>query len=384
MVKKMVRIHERAGGYKFLMVLFLAAVMGGYAAEVLPLANTQTVGLGGTDTLSISYGSGEVILRESETGDLILKEYMKPDRARYHAVVSRSGGTVTVKQGRRPWFNWSWKARMELFLPPAFRENIRLSIASGSFRSEMDLLDYKSIDIDVGSGSVSGNRLSAAALSILVSSGDLDIQGAGGNSRIRLSSGRLRIAELSGGEHRLTTSSGRMRIDALRGDSVIAVSSGDVVIGALTGNADMEISSGTLQIAELTGTSHRFGVSSGRTTIENVRGRIDGEVSSGALSIENFSGEGSLTLRSGNAALNMEELTGDFRFRLSSGRITMNLPRDVSYNLDVDTNSGSVQVTGDEPTRVSGNSTVLRPFGPSPERTIYARTNSGSITINRR
>jgi hypothetical protein len=37
-----------------------------------------------------------------------------------------------------------------------------------------------------------------------------------------------------------------------------------------------------------------------------------------------------------------------------------------------------------ETVQVSGNSTILRPFGPSPERTIYARTTSGNVTINRR
>ncbi|MDR2069503.1 MAG: DUF4097 domain-containing protein [Spirochaetaceae bacterium] len=380
---KMLLTIRKAG---LMLFLITAGALAGYAAEDLPLVNTQTVGLGGADTLSISYGSGEVILRESETGDLIIKEYMKTDRPRYYANIARSGGTITIRQGRRPWFNWLWEARAEIYLPKAFRENIRISSSSGSFRAETDLLDYKTIDINIGSGSTSFGRLSAGTLSIRVSSGALDIRNAGGNSFISLSSGGLQINELSGPEHRLKTSSGRMRIGTLQGTSVIELSSGGMVIEALAGNADMEIKSGTLQIAELTGTAHRFRSSSSRTVIEKARGRIDGEVTSGSLSIENFSGEGSFGLSSGNATLNMEELTGDLRFRLSSGHVILSIPRDISFNLDAVTNSGRVQVseTGNETAQVSGNSTILRPFGPSPERTIYARTSSGNMIINRR
>ena len=381
MIKTVLKIR------KIGLILFFitAGALAGYAADLV-LVNTQTLGLGGTDTLSISYGSGEVILRESETGDLIVKEYMKTDRPRYYANISRSGEAITIRPGRRPWFNWFWEARMEIYLPSSFRENIRISNSGGNFRAEMDLLDYKTIDINVGSGSVSLNRLSAKTLSIRVSSGNVDIRGAGGNSFISLSSGRLQINELSGQEHRLKTSSGRMRIDALQGNSVLELNSGGVVIEGLTGNADMEISSGTLQITELTGTTHRFRSSSGRTIIEKARGRIDGEISSGSLSIENFSGEGSFGLTSGNALLDMEELTGDLRFRLSSGHIVLNIPRNISFNLDAVTSSGRVRVVeaGNETTQVSGNSTILRPFGPSPDRTIYAQTSSGDVTINRR
>ncbi|MDR0589837.1 MAG: DUF4097 domain-containing protein [Spirochaetaceae bacterium] len=370
----------------FIVFFALAGALGGYALGDLPLVNTQSISLAGMDTLVINYGNDEVILRESGTGDLMIKEYMKTDRPRYYADISRAAGTVSVRRGRRPWLNWSWKARAEIYLPSSFRGNLRISNSSGSIRAETDLLGYKTIDVNVASGSVSLNRLSAEILSVRVSSGDLDIRDAGGNSFISLSSGKLQIGGLSGQEHRLKASSGRMRIDTIQGASVVEVSSGTIVIQRVTGDADMEIKSGTLQITELTGTAHRFRSSSGRTTIERVRGSVTGDISSGSLSIERFSGEGSFGLTSGDAFLDMEELTGDLRFRLSSGRVVLNIPRGIPFNLDANTNSGRVLVTeaGNENIQVSGNSTVLRPFGPSPERTIYARTNSGNVTINRR
>jgi DUF4097 and DUF4098 domain-containing protein YvlB len=339
----------------------------------------------GVLTLAINYADGEVLIRESGTGDLIFKEYMETDRSRYYARVSRSGETLTIKSGRRPWFNWSWKSRMEIYLPRSFRENIRLSTGSGSLQAEIDLLDYKTIDVSVSSGSVSYKRLSAGTTSVHVSSGSLDIAGIGGDSLISISSGRLQIGELSGQKHRIKTSSGRMRIDSIRGDSTIEISSGGIAIERIEGNAAIEVQSGTIQIAELAGTSHRIKTSSGHTNIEKVRGKIDFHASSGSVDIGDFSGEGSFDLSSGDLSLDMRELTGDLRFTASSGDIDLKLPGEISFNLDAVTGSGKVLVYegGSETIRASGKSTVLRPIGASPERTIYARTNSGNVRIYR-
>jgi DUF4097 and DUF4098 domain-containing protein YvlB len=84
--------------------------------------------------------------------------------------------------------------------------------------------------------------------------------------------------------------------------------------------------------------------------------------------------------------MDMRDLTGDLRFNITSGGINLDLPREMSFNLDAVTSSGSVRVTedGDELLRVPGNSTVLRPIGSSPVRTVYARTRSGSVSIDRR
>jgi DUF4097 and DUF4098 domain-containing protein YvlB len=198
------------------------------------------------------------------------------------------------------------------------------------------------------------NRLSAETVSIRVASGGLNAAGIAGNSFVSVSSGRLEIGELAGTEHRIKVTSGRTRI------------------GALEGAANIEISSGNL-------------------TVGKTRGRIDLDISSGSVHMEDFSGEGNFELTSGNLYLDMRELTGDLRFRLSSGGVDMNIPAGLSFNLDALTRSGTVQVNkrGAEALRISGNSSVLRPIGPAPEtgaevRTIYARTASGTVIINRR
>jgi hypothetical protein len=343
---KKTMMKNRGGLLAFFLIL---AGTPGYAQEDIPLVNTQTLSLAGADTLSIEYGDDDVFIRESETGALILKEFMSKDNPRYHAVISRSGGALRVRQGRRPWFPWFWKSRTEIYLPRTFRENFRISNSSGSLQAETDLLGYKTLDVSVRSGSVSLGRVSGETVSIRLSSGDLDIRDAAGNSFISVSSGRLQIGELAGGEHRIKIASGRARIGAIQGASVLEISSGGIAV-------------------------------------ENARGSLDIHASSGSVTVGNFSGGGSFDISSGTITLGIEELTGDLRFSLSSGDITMNIPREIPFNLDALTRSGRTLVyEGEtEALRLSGNSTALRPFGPSPARTIYARTNSGSLTIRRR
>jgi DUF4097 and DUF4098 domain-containing protein YvlB len=317
------------------LLFLLAGVPGGFGEEEnaggLFLVNTLNLSLAGVETLSISYGSDDVILRESETGELIVKEYMKKNNPRYYAEVSRFGGTLRVKSGRRPWLSWHWeKVRAEIYLPRSFRENLRISNSSGTFSGDADLLDYRTIDISVSSGSVFLGHLSAKTVSLQVSSGELDVRSIGGDSFISVSSGKLQIDTLSGAEHRVK-------------------------------------------------------VSSGHSAIESVRGKTESHVSSGALVIGNFSGEGSFEMSSGNISLGLTELLGDLRLSVSSGGINMTIPGDLSFNLDGVTRSGSILVDEDRENflRVSGNSTVLRPIGSSPERTIYARTSSGTVNIRR-
>jgi lia operon protein LiaG len=393
MMKTIKNRRQKMYAARFLAPVFLAltalnAYAGGASAldMDLPLVNTQVINLNGVDNLSIGYGSDYVILWESESDELVLKEYMPRDESRYYADISQSPGTVSVKRGRRPWPYWSWKARAEIFLPRSFHGNLRLSNSSGYLVGKTDILDCQSIDISISSGSASLMRLSAETLSVRVASGELEILGASGNSLISVSSGRLEIGELQGGEHRIKVSSGRTRIGAIQGSNTIELSSGDLDITRIEGDSSLEVKSGSIRIADLSGTSHRIKTSSGNATIERARGGMDVRGTSGAITVRNFSGSGSFEMISGNLRLEMPELTGDLRFNLTSGNIDLDLPREIPFNLDALTRSGGIRIyeNGAELLRVSGNSTVLRPIGSSPERTIYVRSSSGAVKINRR
>ncbi|MDR2177866.1 MAG: DUF4097 domain-containing protein [Treponema sp.] len=289
-------LKTRLGGIAAVILgLFLTAAGAFDTTGDLPLAHTETVGLEGVENLSIIYGGDKVILRESESNKLVIKEYMSRNDTGYYARVSRSAETVQIKRGKRPWFNWIfWKAKAEIYLPRSFRGDLRLVHSSGSVSGDADLLGYKSVDISISSGNALLNSISAESVSVRVSSGNM--------------------------------------------------------------------------------------------TVERIQGRTDVNVSSGSLKLKEFSGEGTFETSSGDLILELKALERDLNFKLSSGSITITTPPELSFNLDAVTGSGTVRVNenGSETLNLTENSTVLRPLGPSPERTIYVRTSSGDLTINRR
>jgi DUF4097 and DUF4098 domain-containing protein YvlB len=311
--------------------------------------NTETLSLGDTETLTLAYGHDELVLRESETDDLVVKEYMSRDNDRYFARISRAGGMLRIRQGRRPWLHWNWRARAEIYLPRSFRGNLRISNSSGTLSGDTDLLGYRTVDITVSSGRVFLKEVSGGTVSLHASSGEMELGAVSGDSFVSVSSGRLRLDRLSGGEAHIKVSSGRLWI------------------GALEAQADLELTSGNV-------------------AVDRVRGGMEGRVSSGVMELKDFSGSGSFRVSSGVVRMDLGELPEDLRFRLSSGAVTLGVPRAVPFNLDAETNSGSVEVDegGLEVLKVSGNSTVLRPLGADPERTIFARISSGRLIINRR
>jgi hypothetical protein len=332
-----------------LAVLILLAGGGAYGLEDLPLVNTQTLSLAGMEDLAISYGHDELILRESETGELVIKEYMSRDHSRYYARVSRAGGALRIRRGRRPWLGWNWKARAEIYLPRSFRGNLRIANASGNLSADMDLSGYKTVDVTVNSGKALFKDIAGGTVSVRVNSGELELRALEGSSFVSVSSGRLRISRMAGEEHRLKVSSGGLRIGGLEGRAVLELTSGSIAV-------------------------------------DRVRGGVEARVSSGLLELDDIVGPGSFEVSSGNLRMNLTELPEDLCFRLSSGDIELGIPLEIPINLDVTASSGNLRVYegGTEILRVSGNSTVLRPLGTGAERTIQARISSGNLTINRR
>ena len=164
-------------------------------------------------------------------------------------------------------------------------------------------------------------------------------------------------------------SSGSMSLPRVSAETVsLRVSSGNLDITDIGGKSFVSVSSGRLHIGGLSGGEHQIKLSSGRIRIGELEGAAAVEVSSG------------------NIDMDIRELSGDLRFDVSSGGIELNMPPGLSFNLDAVTNSSNVRVTenGGEFLKVSGKSTVFRPIGPSPERTIYVRISSGNLVINRR
>jgi len=141
------------------------------------------------------------------------------------------------------------------------------------------------------------------------------------------------------------TVSGKIKLENIRGNVEVKTTSGDVVIGNIQGDLAWSSTSGDLDLANLVGDLDLH------TTSGSVSGHeINGEIKAGSVS-------GDFTFRDsqGNLA-DLHTISGDIRAELKviakdasgmslstvSGGITLYLPEDAFFDLDVSTVSGEI------------------------------------------
>jgi DUF4097 and DUF4098 domain-containing protein YvlB len=83
--------------------------------------------------------------------------------------------------------------------------------------------------------------------------------------------------------------------------------------------------------------------------------------------------------------MGISALDNNLDIRTSSGGIRMNVPAEMSFNLDARIASGRVLVKSPDNTEIiSAKGTVRAGVGNAPALTIAARTGSGGLTIQQR
>jgi hypothetical protein len=199
---------------------------------------------------------------------------------------------------------------------------------------------------------------------------------------VRTSSGSVDITPASDGRVRVQTRSryglrapaleqrdegGTLRLDAdcaaydtiCSVDYVIAVPSGLGVV-VRTGSGDIAVSGSSAAVSAHTG--------SGSVTVDGVTGDVDLKTGSGSVRGRGVTSEAA-NARTGSGDIDLEFLDPplDVRAQTGSGDVTLDLPGDQAYAVDLDTGSGDQTVDVDVSSR-------------SPHK-VRGRTGSGDITV---
>jgi DUF4097 and DUF4098 domain-containing protein YvlB len=255
-------------------VLMVIPVIQVFSGE-LNLVNTQTIDLSGIRSLNIKYSSDDIVFKTNDTNNLILKEYFIRDTPKYYASISKSLENITIRHGKRPiflgWLFWR-KGRIEIYLPKNYKNNIGIALSSGTIHSENDLCDFNDFRINLSSGSLKINKITAKTI-------DIDI-----------SSGNMEFSELSAEDINTHSSSGRTIIDSLNGNSNISSSSGSISIEKFSGSGILHSSSGGINmgIVALNGDLD-FRTSSGSVVItipDEISFTLDAHISSGKVLVK--------------------------------------------------------------------------------------------------
>src|SRR5271157_3962451 len=142
--------------------------------------------------------------------------------------------------------------------------------------------------------------------------------------------------------------------------------SGDQKVEGLKGNIDLESGSGDLRLARLTG-EMRLQTGSGNITVNGINGGFHAEAGSGDI-------------RGKGLPKNM------WSVRTGSGNVTLNVPSDAAFDVDISSNSGTVTLGHPVTTTVQGRiresrkSVVGKVRGGGP--TISVHTGSGDVQVD--
>ncbi len=177
-------------------------------------------------------------------------------------------------------------------------------------------------------------------------------------TRLKTSGGSLTVRNLSGSQE-LKTSGGSITTEGIRGEMVLKTSGGSINMREVQGDVEANTSGGTIRA-------------------ETLVGNLDAKTSGGSIRLAGI--EGNVDARTSGGSINAEILApSDYvELKTSGGSITIRVPQENGYNLDldgnrvyVDLNNFSGQAEKDEINGTMNGGGTL----------IEAKTSGGSVRL---
>tara|TARA_R110001599_G_scaffold24835_3_gene89330 strand:- start:122484 stop:123434 length:951 start_codon:yes stop_codon:yes gene_type:complete len=176
------------------------------------------------------------------------------------------------------------------------------------------------------------------------------------------------------------TSGGSIEMMNLEGKQSGRTSGGSIRAEAIIGDLNIRTSGGSITLNEIVGTTEAR-TSGGRIKAENVNGDLDVKTSGGSISLEGISGSVDASTSGGSINAEITKPNDFINLRTSGGSITVTVPEENGYDLDLDGNRVRAELknfTGEyEKDEIKG---TVNGGGVK----IRAKTSGGSIRLNYR
>jgi hypothetical protein len=185
-----------------------------------------------------------------------------------------------------------------------------------------------------------------------------------------------------GAQVSVRTGSGRIDLEGTHGGARLETGSGVIHVVDVQGDVSAQSGSGRIEVRGVSDGDLALQSGSGTIDVSDTSGDLVAETGSGGVDVRNARGSARLSTGSGSLAYQGTP-EGDCRFHTGSGTIRLRLPPELSANVELRTNSGSIRVDYPvdgvvEPKRVRGT------IGDGRDATIAAETGSGRIELVRR
>lgn len=354
----------------------------------LELVNTQTTNLEGIEDLKVKYSSDNVVVYESDSDELILKEYMSfTPKEEELTKITKSGKELRLEGKRDSWngmvLGFNRSSRMEIYLPAGYKNNIYISTASGDIESGLNL-KVREFVVTTTSGEIVFNEVSGENLTISSASGDIEFNAISGeNLTISSASGNLKFQKAEGNRI-LSTSSGDIKVFGGSGNTVISSVSGSIYVENSIGDFEAGTSSGDIKVEGTIGKKELHSTS-GEIKLENSEGYIKAYTSSGDIRISNTNGAGDFHSTSGQIEVDFSKeisfITDDINAESSSGDVTMRIPASLAFEFNASTSSGDISFFNDQISYNKNKKKATATVGTAPLIQLTVETTSGEINI---
>ena len=180
-------------------ILCLSALAGCSNSKTPQMANELRFSLDTVSELTISYDEETITFYESDNDDLVIKEYMTKSKSSYYAKVTELNNSIHISEGDKPFSKDGFLRYIEVYLPAAYKENLKVTTTNGNIDFSGLDLDLSSLRVDSTSGVVKLDNVLASDIHLSSTSGTLDLGNIqAGQMKLETTSGSVTCAELNG------------------------------------------------------------------------------------------------------------------------------------------------------------------------------------------
>lgn len=313
---------RRTGLYLFV-VLFFSVAFCAHAFATAEGSFQKTISVTGTVNLDVATGSGNIHVRTGSGNQVQISGHIRAGN--WMGDDDRAQERVNKLEANPPIQQSGNDIRIGHIDDPELRHNISISY---------DIVVPASTELHSRTGS-----------------GDQQIDGLQGMVEIGSGSGRLTATNI-GDSVRAETGSGDVEIRDVKGNLHAKTGSGRIEASEIAGGFEGETGSGDISLQQTAPGSVRAHTGSGGLQLHMLRGSLDAQTGSGTINVE------------GNP-------TGAWTLHTGSGGVRLKLAADASFDLNMHTSSGSLDV--EQPITVQGNIS---------KKDIHGKVRGGGAPVN--
>jgi hypothetical protein len=209
-------------------IMALGMAVQGFTLENIEANQIKAANIAEITAIIVSYTSVHLTLFETNTDQLLIKEYIHNEEPANLGTIVLEGSVLFITGGKS--FSPPETApRLEVYIPRSYRGNCNLSLSSGTITAEGELT-LANLGIELSDGSVTLGLVSAE------------------NIRIKSAKGTIRIEYIEG-KMQMETINGSILVDSARGEGTFQTSLGRITVGMESVTGDLLFETGIGAIA---------------------------------------------------------------------------------------------------------------------------------------